>query len=298
MIAGRLWPQLGGDPRYLGVLGVNYYLTTSGSTRGRAWSAITPSTAPSATSWATSTPVPAPLLLAETGAQDAARAPWLAYIGEEVRAAMRAGVPVAGICIYPILDYPGWADDRHCACGLWGFPRATGEREVHPPLARELERQMELFQPLIPERATIMLLMSEGPERIDARRLACAAPDSSAAHLRWTRLWAPEPEVRFAANGGSLLRGDGLDAPRAATGAWRSAPPRGVRLAVPHCRRAPQRTVEAPPPPSSQLLEENGVTRYILDSPRWPRPDGRPLPARWSTTPGRLFARPRRAAEL
>lgn len=58
-----------------------------------------------------------PLLLTETGVEGANGAGWLRYVGGEVRAALRAGVPVEGICLYPVMDYPGWKDDRHCRCG-------------------------------------------------------------------------------------------------------------------------------------------------------------------------------------
>ena len=46
-----------------------------------------------------------------------ARAGFITSAGE-VRAAMRRNVPMIGLCIYPIMDYPGWDDDRHCSIGL------------------------------------------------------------------------------------------------------------------------------------------------------------------------------------
>ena len=61
-----------------------------------------------------------------------------------MRAAQRAGVPVEGICLYPILDYPGWDDDRHCETGLWGYADPSGEREPCLSLRHELERQARL----------------------------------------------------------------------------------------------------------------------------------------------------------
>jgi hypothetical protein len=93
-----------------------------------------------------------PLLIAETGTHDDERPAWLRYVGREVRAAQRSGVPVHGICLYPVLDYPGWDDDRHCACGLWGSvddagaAGARGHRELYRPLAEEIARQTELFR--------------------------------------------------------------------------------------------------------------------------------------------------------
>lgn len=148
MIAGHLWPQLGGDERYLDVVGVNYYPYNQWVYKGPSLERDDPRHIPFreilAGMWER---YRRPLLIAETGAADDLRAPWLRYVGEETRAARRAGVPVHGICLYPILDYPGWDDDRHCRTGLWGFPDAAGGREVCLPLAEELVRQQELFQP-------------------------------------------------------------------------------------------------------------------------------------------------------
>ncbi|HEY0513267.1 MAG TPA: beta-glucosidase [Thermoanaerobaculia bacterium] len=147
MIAGRLWPQLGGDPRYLDVLGLNYYPNNQWLLHGPTIERGTPLYRPLREilreTWMR---YGRPLVLAETGAQDSARAPWLRYVAEEVLAARRAGVPVHGLCLYPILDYPGWDDDRHCRSGLWGYPDPAGTREIHPPLAEELARQIERFR--------------------------------------------------------------------------------------------------------------------------------------------------------
>ena len=91
-----------------------------------------------------------PFFIAETGAEGDHRAPWLRYVGEEVRAALAAGVPVGGVCLYPVLDHPGWDDDRHCDCGLLGRrPSYDGPRAVHAALADELRRQQALVAPLL-----------------------------------------------------------------------------------------------------------------------------------------------------
>jgi beta-glucosidase/6-phospho-beta-glucosidase/beta-galactosidase len=147
MITGRLWPQLGGDERYLDVVGVNYYPYNQWVYKGPSLSRDDPRYRPFrdilADAWER---YGRPVLIAETGAEEDLRAPWLRYVSEEARAARRAGVPVYGICLYPILDYPGWDDDRHCRTGLWGFPDAAGGREVCLPLAQELARQQELLR--------------------------------------------------------------------------------------------------------------------------------------------------------
>src|ERR1700744_4046161 len=52
-----------------------------------------------------------PVFVAETGTENDARPGWFAYIASEVGCARELGVPVQGICLYPILNHPGWDDD-------------------------------------------------------------------------------------------------------------------------------------------------------------------------------------------
>jgi hypothetical protein len=84
-----------------------------------------------------------PMLVAETGIQGDCRPAWLRLISHEVAAVQRGGIPVEGICIYiyPIIDYPGWEDDRHCPTGLFGFCGHDGKRPLNEALARELALQ-------------------------------------------------------------------------------------------------------------------------------------------------------------
>jgi len=155
MIAGKLWPQLGGEERFLDVVGIDYYPYNQWIYRGPAIPVDSPLYRPFREILAEIyARYGRPILIAETGAQEDARAPWLTYVGEEVRAALRQGIPIQGICLYPILDYPGWKDDRHCATGLWSFPDAHGERPLYHPLARELERQRDLFERELPRTST------------------------------------------------------------------------------------------------------------------------------------------------
>jgi hypothetical protein len=145
MLRGELWPQLGGDPRYVDLVGVNYYPNNqwilNGPTIERGSPLHRPLRDMLREAWERSGK---PLFVAETGAAGEARGPWLAHVGDEVRAARRAGVPVLGVCLYPILDYPGWDDDRHCEVGLWGYADEAGERPLCRSLAAELRRQQQL----------------------------------------------------------------------------------------------------------------------------------------------------------
>jgi len=85
-----------------------------------------------------------PLFIAETGIEDETRPIWLRYISNEVVGAMISGVPIEGLCLYPILNHPGWDDDRHCYNGLFDYADDAGRREVFHPLAEELVRQHEI----------------------------------------------------------------------------------------------------------------------------------------------------------
>jgi hypothetical protein len=147
MLGGKLWPQLGGEPRYLDLLGVNYYPRNQWVLHGPTVERGSPWYRPFREIL---TEVyqryRQPILISETGTHAEERPEWLAYICDEVRAAGRAGVPVRGICLYPVLDYPSWDHEHPCPCGLWGFPDAEGNREIFQPLAREIAHQTELFR--------------------------------------------------------------------------------------------------------------------------------------------------------
>ena len=88
----------------------------------------------------------ASLVVAETGAEGSAGPSWLHYVAAEVQAAIADGVRVSGICLYPVLDYPGWDDDRICPVGLLKLQAGAGGRVVNEPLAAELTRQIEVME--------------------------------------------------------------------------------------------------------------------------------------------------------
>ena len=69
------------------------------------------------------------------------RAAWLRMVGHELAAPRRSGMPVEGICLYPIFDYPGWEDERHCPTGLFGYVDPDGHRPLCQDLANELRLQ-------------------------------------------------------------------------------------------------------------------------------------------------------------
>ena len=142
MIAGREWPQLGGDERYIDIVGGNYYVHNQWELEGRFIERTDPRYRPLHLLLGDlHRRYGKPIFLAETGIEEGRRAEWLAYIGGEVIAAIENGVPVEGICLYPILNHPGWDDDRHCHNGLWDYCNESGHREIYKPLAEELRIQ-------------------------------------------------------------------------------------------------------------------------------------------------------------
>jgi hypothetical protein len=153
MLKGRMKPELGGHPGGFDIIGINYY------DRNQWWnfgSTIRPGE-------------PAyrpfhhilrevyeryhcPLFIAETGTENEARPEWFAYVAGEVRKAIALGIPVQGICLYPILNHPGWDDDRHCYNALWDYAAPDGSREIYAPLADEIRRQEEIRRRTTKER--------------------------------------------------------------------------------------------------------------------------------------------------
>ena len=115
MIAGRAWPQLGGTPKHLDIVGVNYYFNNQWIHGTGPIDVGHPLHRPFRYLLAdTYARYGRPIFVAETGIEAERRPSWLAQIGAEVRAARVAGVPVEGLCLYPVINHPGWDDERHC----------------------------------------------------------------------------------------------------------------------------------------------------------------------------------------
>jgi hypothetical protein len=147
MLGGRLSPELGGKPEYLDILGVNYYWNNQWIHRGGPISRFHPLYRPfRALLREVSQRYGRPLIIGETGTENDHRPYWLRHICREVRAARRSGVDLRGMCLYPIVNHPGWVNDRHCHNGLWDYPDEAGEREVYEPFKQELIAQMRMFE--------------------------------------------------------------------------------------------------------------------------------------------------------
>jgi beta-glucosidase/6-phospho-beta-glucosidase/beta-galactosidase len=148
MLAGRTAPELGGAERYLDVVGMNFYSSNEWEVPGG-----------TKLHWDDGSNDPRwlplnhllteiycrykrPLFLAETSHYGTGRAAWLNEVTREVRCAMHNGVPLEGICLYPILDRFDWEDAGHWHnCGLWDFKRSANgvyQRVLNEEYARAL----------------------------------------------------------------------------------------------------------------------------------------------------------------
>ena len=150
MISGRLAPELGGAPQYLDVLGSNFYHDNQWEEPGGRrlhWHVR-----PRDPRWRplhqllleVHTRYQRPLIIGETSHVGVGRAEWIREITDEVVLALAAGVPLQGICLYPIIDRFEWDNPSHWHnSGLWDFAHeadGTYRRVLNQPYAEELRR--------------------------------------------------------------------------------------------------------------------------------------------------------------
>src|SRR4051794_20056676 len=136
MLAGRRDPDLGGHPRYLDIVGVNYYHANQWEHPDQRlrWEDV-----PRDPRWLPFSSLLAevyyrywrPVVVSETSHFGAGRGRWIREVTQEVGRARHAGVGVEGLCIYPLIDRPDWDDPDHWHhSGLWDLvPGKDGKLE-------------------------------------------------------------------------------------------------------------------------------------------------------------------------
>jgi hypothetical protein len=158
MIAGFRAPELGGTPEYLDILGANFYYRNQWEQHEneRVYYSWNPEDRDPR--WipfgellkSTYTRYQRPIFVAETGHFGRGRGPWLADIAQEVALCIEGGVPVEGVCLYPVIDRHDWNDPLHWhAAGLWDLiPAPDGglKRILNEDYAAELRRCMDLVE--------------------------------------------------------------------------------------------------------------------------------------------------------
>jgi UDP-galactopyranose mutase len=164
LIAGRAEPQLGGSPDALDLIGVNYYHSGQwevGTERRLYWHEHDPRRRRLSDLldevWQR---YRRPLILAETSHVGSGRAAWLNDTLSEVAHARRVGVPVEGVCLYPLIDRPDWDDPSHWHnSGLWDVVPESGQRVLDPAYAKALGRWQSAHSPLEKQRPDMQHLI-------------------------------------------------------------------------------------------------------------------------------------------
>ena len=155
LIAGRMEPELGGAPEALDIIGINHYHSGQWEVeteRRLRWHEHDPRRKPMADLlgqvWQR---YRRPLLIAETSHFGIGRADWLHDIAHEVRRARAGGVPVGGVCLYPLVDRFDWNDPAHWHhSGLWEVPAGAQGRHDRR-LCAEYAQALESWQRCLPE---------------------------------------------------------------------------------------------------------------------------------------------------
>ena len=145
MLCGLASPELGGDPRYLDIIGVNYYHANQWEYPGdQPENRLRWEDSPRDSRWVPFSQLlidfyaryRRPMFIAETGHFGVGRALWAKETAAEVMIARRRGVPIEGICFYPIIDRTDWEDASHWHnCGLWDLHRDDQGRLQRVPCA-------------------------------------------------------------------------------------------------------------------------------------------------------------------
>ena len=157
MIAGQMEPELGGQPKYLDIMGLNYYhsnqwehpdvrLRWEDDPRDDRWVPLHRLLAEMYEYYRR------PLFIGETSHFGTGRGPWLREIVDEVKTAIVNGVPMEGITLYPILDRPDWDNlDHWHNSGLWDLvldEEGTLQRVLN-------EEYAAVFREILQESATL-----------------------------------------------------------------------------------------------------------------------------------------------
>ncbi|QMU28184.1 glycoside hydrolase family 1 protein [Adhaeribacter radiodurans] len=154
IMAGMRHPELGGNAKYLDIIGCNFYHDNEWFYYGAyiPWHEETPDS-----NW-----VPLhqliekiykryrrPIIISETSHYGGNRPAWMRMIIREIQKVLIQDIPFLGVCLYPILDRSDWENDDHWHnSGLWDYslgPEGRHLRVLAPDYAAEIQRAVQLF---------------------------------------------------------------------------------------------------------------------------------------------------------
>ncbi len=151
ILAGRRLPELGGSPEILDVVGVNVYhysqVQLEADKKRTVLGPRDPRRQPLSdllkTAWDR---YGRPIIIGETSGFQDNRAEWLRMTVEECFKALKAGVDLHGICLYPFVDLPDWWTQKWAKIGIYDVgSNETLERIPYDPYIAELRRWQQLL---------------------------------------------------------------------------------------------------------------------------------------------------------
>jgi beta-glucosidase/6-phospho-beta-glucosidase/beta-galactosidase len=152
MLSGKTYPELGGDPKYLDLVGVNYYLhnqewVISHPKQNRISHQMMAWHDPARVSLAKMLQevhrrYQKPIVVSETGSFGSHRGNWWRRTVKEVKEALAMSLPLRGVCIYPTLDRPATTNFLLPQSGIYDFDYQTQSlaRIPHEPSLRPIRQ--------------------------------------------------------------------------------------------------------------------------------------------------------------
>ena len=155
ILSGRLCPELRGKPEYIDIIGCNYYFNNQ-------WVTVSCESL----QWTNEENDPRwlplsslikqlyeryerPVVLSETSHPGEDRPRWMNFVADQCKTAIEEGVPLWGICWYPIIDRPDWdhLEPWHKS-GVWDIDSGGGilTRSLHEPTAEAIHNSQMLLE--------------------------------------------------------------------------------------------------------------------------------------------------------
>ena len=134
LIAGRIMPELGGSRSHLDVVGINYYWNCQWEhdREGEWLDEDDPRRAPLGdlvrAVWER---YGGDLVISETSHWGEHRSRWMEEMTNEVESLLKDGVPLRGVCLYPVIGMLDWHEPRRwMPMGVWDIDPENGMRRV------------------------------------------------------------------------------------------------------------------------------------------------------------------------
>ncbi|UOE52445.1 amine oxidase [Mucilaginibacter sp. SMC90] len=148
ILAGKVCPELGGSPELLDLLGFNYYYNNQwvlgfgeflpwvNDQDDDRWKPLSELLIMAYARYRK------PVLVSETSHPGEDRPLWIEFIGRQCREVIDLGIPLLGVCLYPIIDRPDWDDLQNWHhSGLWDeefLLNGESVRQLNKPYATAL----------------------------------------------------------------------------------------------------------------------------------------------------------------